>query len=118
MASPLSGSIATQIYKGMKALFLDATYTVDVAGTITDPADPPAPTPTNYACLAIVEKYSDYFSKQGLVQDGDRKVLILANSLSVRPVVNSRITISGITFTTIKVDTDPATAIWEIQGRM
>jgi hypothetical protein len=65
-----------------------------------------------------VEKYSDYFSKQGLVQDGDRKVLILANSLSVRPVVNSRITISGIIFTTIKVDTDPATAVWEIQGRM
>jgi hypothetical protein len=118
MVSPLSGSLAAQIYKGMKALFLDATYTVDVAGTITDPADPPAPTTTNYACKAIVETYSDYFSKQGLVQDGDRKVLILANSLAVRPVANARITVSGIQFTVIKVDTDPATAVWEIQGRL
>lgn len=118
MASPLSGALAAQIYKGMKALFLDATYTVDVPGTITDPADPPAPTTTDYACKAIVETYSDYYSKNELVQDGDRKVLILANSLSVQPVVNSRITISGITFTTIKVDTDPATAVWEIQGRL
>lgn len=118
MTSPLSGSLATQIYKGMKALFLDATYTVDVPGTITDPADPPAPTPTDYACKAIVEKYSDYFSKQGLVQDGDRRVIILADSLSVRPVANARVTIQGITFTVISVDTDPATAAWEIQGRM
>src|SRR6185369_14719456 len=111
MVSPLSGSLAAQIYAGMKNLFLDATYTVDVPGTIVDPADPPAPTPTDYPCLAIVETYSDYFSKGGLVLDGDRKVLILANSLAVRPVVNSRITVSGTQFTTVSVGTDPATAV-------
>ena len=118
MVSPLSGSLAAQIYSGMKNLFLDATYTVDVPGVATDPADPPAPTATDYSCKAIVEKYSDYFTKNGLVQDGDRRVLILANSLAVRPVANSRITISGIQFTTISVDTDPATAVWTIQGRL
>ena len=118
MVSPLSGSLAAQIYSGMKNLFLDATYTVDVPGTIVDPADPPAPTATNYSCKAIVEKYSDYYSKNGLVGDGDRKVLILANSLSVRPVPNSRVTVGTTIFTVINVDTDPATAVWTLQGRL
>src|SRR6185369_7619417 len=120
MVSPLSGSLAAQIYSGMKNLFLDATYTVDVPGTIVDPADPPAPTPTPYACKAIVDTYNDYFSKSGLVLDGDRKVLILANSLAVRPVVNARVTVpavGGVEFTVINVSTDPATAVWTLQGR-
>lgn len=118
MVSPLESALAAQIYHGMKALFMDATYTVDVPGTITDPADPPAPTPTDYACKAIVEKYNDYFTKNSLVNDGDRKVLILANSLAVSPIVGSRVSIRGVTFTTINVSTDPAVAVWEIQGRM
>ncbi len=118
MTSPLETEIAAQIYIGMKDLFLDATYTVDVAGTIVDPADPPAPTATNYSCKAIVDTYSDYFSRGGLVQDGDRKVLILANSLSVRPVVNSRVTVGTTVFTVVSVDTDPATAVWVLQGRL
>jgi hypothetical protein len=118
MVSPLSGSLAAQIYSGMKDLFIDATYTVDVPGVIVDPADPPAPTPTDYSCKAIVEKYADYYSLNGLVGDGDRRVLILANSLSVRPVVNSRVTVSGVQFTVVRVETDPATAVWTLQGRL
>jgi hypothetical protein len=118
MTSPLSGALAAQVYQGMKNLFLDATLTRDVPGTITDPADPPAPTPTAYACKGIVEKYSDYFRASGLVSAKDRKVLILANSLSVTPAPDDRVTISGVTFTVITVGTDPATAVFEIQGRM
>jgi hypothetical protein len=118
MTSPLESALATQIYKGMKNLFLDATLTRDVAGTITDPADPPAPTATPYACKAIVETYSDYFRQNGMVDAKDRKVLILADSLTVQPVPNDRVTISGITFTVMEVGTDPATAVWECKGRM
>jgi hypothetical protein len=101
----------------MKGLFLDATLTRDVDGTITDPADPPAPSATDYTCKAIVETYSDYFRKNGLVDAKDRKVLILADSLSVTPAPNDRVTISGVTFTVMEVDTDPATAVWECKGR-
>lgn len=120
VVSPLQGSLAAQIYKGMKGLFLDATYTVDAVpdSPAYDPADPPAPVAISYACKAIVETYSDYFRKQNLVTERDRKVLVLANSLAVVPVVNARITISGITFAIIAIGTDPATAVWEIQGRM
>lgn len=118
MTSPLEATLAAQVYKGMKALFLDATLTRDVPGVITDPADPPAPTPTPYACKAIVETYSNYFRANGLVDIKDRKVLILANSVSIQPTANDRVTISGITFTVMEVGTDPATAVWECKGRM
>ncbi len=55
--------------------------------------------------------------------DGDRKVLILAKSLAVQPVVNSRVTprigqYAGVQFTVVNVSTDPAAAVWTLQGRL
>lgn len=101
-------------------VFYDAVMTVDVIPNSPpyDPADPPAPVPVNYSCKAIVESYSDYFRKNGLVDAKDRKVLILATSLGVRPKPGDRITISNITFTLQDVSTDPAEAVWTARGRM
>lgn len=101
-------------------VFYDAVMTVDVIPTSPpyDPADPPAPVPVNYSCKAIVESYSDYFRKNGLVDAKDRKVLILANSVAVKPAAGNRVTIQGITFTIHEVSTDPASAVWECRGTM
>lgn len=97
-------------------IFLDATLTVD--GPTTGPNYDPTPgTPTVYPCKAIVENYSDYFRKNALVEESDRKVMILATSLAVKPVEGNRITVSGLTLTVVTVATDPATAVWEVQGR-
>lgn len=120
MASPLAGSLAATINSAMSSLFLDAVYTVDVPGVSSpdvDSFDPPAPVPTDYPCKAIVENYSERFRLDGTVKQTDRKVLILARSLSVKPEIGGRVTIGGITFTAIDVATDPATAAWEVQGR-
>lgn len=118
MASPLQGSLAATIGKAFNSLFLDAVLTRDVAVISPDPADPLPPTQATYGCKGIVQAYSDYFRKNDLVQASDRKVLILAVSLGIRPLEGDRITIRGITFTAISVSTDPAEACWEIQGRM
>lgn len=121
MASPLSGSLATTINRAMSSLFLDATYTEDtpsVGSPDVDSFDPPPPISTTYTCKAIVESYSERFRLDGLVEQNDRKVLILAKSLAVVPKAGGRVTISGITFTAIEVTTDPATAVWEVRGRM
>lgn len=120
MTSPLSGSLATAIYKGMKALFLDATLTRDTVSTNSpdvDRFDPPAPTSTDYTCKAIVDTYSEKFRMDGLVKANDRRVLILANSIGVVPAVNDRVTIRGVTFTVVAVETDPALAVYTCQGR-
>lgn len=118
MTSPLTGSLARTIGNAMAGLFLDAVLTRDAPGVGGDPFDPPAPVATDYRCKAIVEAYREQFRLDGLVEQNDRKVLILANSLSIRPAAGDRVTISGITFTVIEVSTDPAEAVWTCRGRM
>jgi len=117
MTSPLSGSLAKTIGSAFKGLFLDAVLTRETPGTGGDPFDPPPPVVTTYPCKAIVEGYSDYFKKNGLVDAKDRKVLVLAASLDVTPEPGDRITVQNVTFTAVTVATDPATAVFEVQGR-
>ncbi|WP_156332363.1 MULTISPECIES: hypothetical protein [Rhodopseudomonas] len=53
------------------------------------------------------------------MQANDRQVLVLAASLSgVTPLPGDRVAVRGVTFTANATSTDPATAVWEIQGRM
>lgn len=124
MASPLAGSLAKQIYKGMKSLFLDATLERDVvpASPVYDPADPPAPVTTTYTCKAIRDDFKTGYLINGLVQANDVSVTILQQSLSVTPQSGDRITITGMggPWAIVPTDTggipavraDPANAVW------
>jgi len=121
MASPLSGQIAKAIYGGLRGTFLDATLTRTTPGT-PNPSTPwvaPTDTTANYACKAIVEQYSDLMVSNGLVQVNDRKLLVLTKSLSVTPqLVTDTLTIRNVTYQLVgQVKTDPALAVWELQGR-
>ena len=115
MASPLEGSLATTIGKAFASTFYDATVNRTVI------AEPEAATPwvpgtaatTNYTCKAMVDVYSDYAIANSLVDAQDRKVLILASTLSVTPTDGDTITIRSVTYTIISVVTDPALAVWE-----
>lgn len=118
MVSPLSGPLAKTIGSAFKTLFLDAVLTRDVPVISPDPADPLPPQTATYGCKAIVEGYSDYYKANGLVDAKDRKVLILATSLSVRPEPGDRVTIRNVTFTLQDVTVDPAEAVWTCRGRM
>ncbi|MDB5505333.1 MAG: hypothetical protein JWR89_5235 [Tardiphaga sp.] len=118
MNPPLSGSLARTIGSAFKGLFLPALLVRNVPQTGGDPADPLPPIPANFPCKAIVESYSDYFKANNLVNASDRKVLILATSVGVRPKPDDRVTISGITFTLQDVATDPAEAVWTCRGSM
>ena len=120
VVSPLSGSLAATIGAAFNSLFLDATLTRDVEVTDSpdrESFDPADPTQTAYSCKAIVETYSQMFRRDGLVEANDRKVLILATSLAVTPKAGDRVTISGVTFMVMEVETDPAVAVWTCQGR-
>lgn len=118
MKSPLTGSLALSIGKALGPIFLPAMLTRDVPQTGGDPADPLPPIPADFPCQGMVEKYGVAYRAGGLVEDNDRKVLVLATSLGVKPKPGDRVTISAVTFTVISVSTDPATAVWELQGRM
>ncbi|MDB5620520.1 hypothetical protein [Tardiphaga sp.] len=118
MTSPLAGSLARTIGAAFNTLFLPAVLVRDVPQTGGDPADPLPPLAANFPCRAVVEAYSQFYRANNLVQAGERKVLILATSVGVKPTAGDRVTIQGITFAISEVSTDPATAIYECKGAM
>lgn len=116
MASPLETSLAKTLYRHARSVFLDATLARD--GAPSGPGYDPTPgTEAIYTCKAIHEEYSEHDRLQGLVQAGERKVLILAGSISVTPTSGDRITIRGRTFAITDVATDPAQAVWVCKAR-
>ncbi len=120
MASVLESALKKTIGKAFKTLFLDATLYRDTEPSISpapDPFDPGEPTTTEYACKAIHDEYAERFRLEGTVQAGDRKILILADSLDIEPAANDRIEIRGQTFSIIDVMTDPAKAVWTCRAR-
>lgn len=120
MASPLSGSLASAIYSGLKGIFLDATLTRDVFAASSPDVefDPAAPTQMTFACKAIRDNYSKSEMATGLVLMGDAKILILANSITTVPVVGDRVMIQSATFRIMNVMVDPALALYTCQGRL
>lgn len=117
MVSPLEGGIKRTVARSFRKLFLDATLERDVSTPGAEPWDPPVTSTTEYSCKAIVDQYEERFRLEGTVQAGDRKVLVLADTLSTDPQANDRITIRSETFTVISVATDPAKATWELMAR-
>lgn len=117
MASPLSGPLASLIYTGMKALFLDATLTRDGVNS-GDSYDPDTAAATVYTCKAIAEPTSGT-SGNDMAGASNVTILILANSLSVKPEPMDRIaiasqSISGVIANDKKaVKGDPARATWQ-----
>lgn len=100
-------------------VFYDAVMTVDVPQDSPDPADPLPPVPTSFGCKAYVTKYSAYYRANSLVREEDRKVIVLAKSLAIPPVIGARITVQGVPFSIISFDDGGSNrSIWEIQGRL
>lgn len=114
MTSPLSGSIASAIYSGLKNIFLDATLTRDTfAASSPDVSfDPADPTQTTYTCKAVPDKVRTFTTPDGLVSRRSASILILANSLSVTPTDGDRVTIRSTTYRVGLVEIDPALACW------
>lgn len=116
MASPLSGSLASLIYTGMKALFLDATLTRDGANS-GSADDPTVAAATVYTCKAIAE-YSKGTQGTDMAGSTNAVFTILANSLSVTPEPLDRLAIASQSISGVipgdpkAVTADPAGATW------
>ncbi|GGA64923.1 hypothetical protein [Pelagibacterium lentulum] len=121
MTSLLEGRIADLIQSGLEAgkLVYDIQFHRD--GAIIPPAnpweDPTYGPPIDHVCRGFVDDYSTMLIAQSVVQIGDRKINIVANTLPVVPEPGDKITAQGQTFLVITVKRDPATAMWELQGR-
>lgn len=118
MTSILS-SIQATVASALSGMFFDATLTRDAE---TDDVDPAAPSTSTFSCKALVDDYSDYLKMNGVIKEGERRVLILAGTLSTRPIATDRIAATDATGVTatyniLEVKTDPAVAVWECKSK-
>ena len=65
----------------------------------------------------LIYDYSDSQVDGSLIKVGDRVVGIVGDSIDVVPATNDLITISGVSYTVIRVKVDPAGAFYECQVR-
>lgn len=120
--SVLEDEIAELVADGLAAADVpyDMTVTRTVPGVV-DPEEPwveVPPTTEEYACQGFIDSYSNYWIAQGVVEAGDRKISIVAKTLSTVPVQGDTITARGETYTIVgDVKTDPAIALWECHCR-
>ncbi len=123
MTSPLA-NLSGIIGRSASGVFFDASLTRDARAAGANAWTPGAVVSTDHACKALVDTWSSYQVASGLVAAADAKILVLASTLSVEPIVGDRITVRGQTYTIVSyggsraaVETDPATAVWVCRGR-
>lgn len=120
--SLLEGELAEIIGDALEAAELpyDLVLTRDVPGSTAPPYSPWSPGPPTiqtHNCRGLVDDYRADQRDGTLIQINDRKILILAPSLSVTPVPGDRITARGVVYTAITVQADPALATFSVQAR-
>lgn len=116
MASFLQGDLAKAIHAAMKDT---VAYDITLTSVTTVPAGGGSFTTTTSdgTVKGWVEDYKDFYLMQGMIQSGDRKIMILQQSTTVIPKVRDKVTARGETYDIMAVSQDPASALWELQGR-
>lgn len=71
-------------------------------GTVT-------PVTADYTIKGLIESYSEYFMRDGLVEMGDRKITIAAAAIAVRPEQGDSVIIEDIVYNVINVAAEFAT---------
>lgn len=118
MPSPLQGGIAKTIGKALGGVMYPVTLS-RVTDSVYDPdtATVIPGTSESFPARGMVDNWGAYHLANQLVQAGDRKVTILAASLSTTPAAGDAVTADGQTWQVIAVQSDPAKAVWTLQVR-
>lgn len=114
----VAGILAAELGPGMLA----ATLTVVTPG-VRNPADLAAGTNATtavHACRGIIADYTTREIDDALIKMGDRKVTLLAKTISggsVVPKPNDKVTIEGATYRIVRVERDAAASHYDCQVR-
>jgi len=113
--------VAKVVNKAMGKGLLPVTLTVVTPGTRSSSALAAGtqPTSVSHPCRGLVEDYNERLIDGETIRDGDRKVLILGDSLpsGVVPKGTDRVTVLGKTYVIVHVNADPAAATYSCQVR-
>lgn len=109
--------IAKEINKGLGSLVFDAVLTKSRPSTRGDLTGGVNSVTTEYKGKGFVDDYENSRIDGTIIQVGDRKVVLLGASFSVKPETDDTVLIEGDTWTIVRVTRDPAGATYECQAR-
>lgn len=115
----LLDGLATTFNSALAGIMYDLTLvrTVQTSGNAWD-ASSGTQSSTTYTGKGLVELYSNYEIANSMAQATDRKILIMAASLTIEPKPDDVVTINGESFTLVGPGkSDPAKATWEFMGK-
>lgn len=77
------------------------------------------PSQTDHTCRGFVSDYKDHQVDGTIIRQGDRKVVILGDSISpvAVPKPNDKVTVESHVYVVIRVNRDPAGATYTLQAR-
>ncbi len=114
----LLDDVARDVSRALKDAFLSCVYTETATDTLNaTTGDFSSRATVNHRCRAIIEDYGAYYFANSLVEDGDRKVTVLARTLRITPKTGDKVTICGDTRVIVAVSRDPTGATWTLQVR-
>lgn len=116
-----NADIAGKLAAAMGPLLASMSLIKVVPGT-RSPTDPSAgtnPTRRTFPCKGILDSYRTSQFDETIIKRGDRKALILGNTLPVGviPEPNDEVKAEGSTFTVVAVERDPDAATYTCQVR-
>lgn len=119
MAGLLTGGIAKIVAGATKSVTYAISLVRPVSAAGSNAWDTGTVTETTYACRGMVSDYTEFQINGKNIQVGDRKILIIANTLAtgIVPVPDDHIVAQGETYLIIQVVRDPATATYLCQVR-
>lgn len=119
MTSPLRRSFPKVLAQALSPVLIDLVYqeVTQVPIDTSKPWEGTTEKVITHACRGFVDSFSRFEIAQSLVQAGDLKVTITADSLDVTPSEKGRIVVDGQTLSIVSVRSDPLGATWEVQAR-
>jgi hypothetical protein len=120
MTSILDGELAADVAEALLAagLAIDITITrSEVVSPAPHPWEPPVTAPVDYPAKGWPDAWTEAELSGTRVQSNDVKVCVIATSLSITPVVGDHVTVRGQTGEVVRVDADPALAVYTLQVR-
>jgi len=120
--SILDGELAELIYDALEGA--DVPYGLTLIRSVPGSTAPPysahnpgSATTQTFGCRGFIDDYRADQRDGTIIQVNDRKVIVLAPSLSVTPAPQDKITARGTQYVVVSVRADPAMATWTIQAR-